>query len=180
MSDDQDISSLISRVALGDRAAFRALYKATSAKLFGVILRILKDRAESEDSLQEVYVKVWRNAGRFSADGASPMAWLIAIARNQAIDRIRARRPEAVDVDMASELPDDRPDPERQTIAASERRRIELCLEQLDPARADAVRGAYLEGYSYQDLADRHAIPINTMRTWLRRSLAALRECLSR
>ncbi|NNU78872.1 sigma-70 family RNA polymerase sigma factor [Halovulum dunhuangense] len=175
----ENITELIGRVALRDRSAFRALYAATSAKLFGVCLRILRDRAEAEDALQEIFVRIWNNADRFTASDTSPMSWLIAVARNHAIDRIRARKPQAVDIDEAVGIADDAPSPEQEAVATDERSRIQACLETLDAARADAVRGAYMEGYSYQELADRHGIPVNTMRTWLRRSLMKLKECLT-
>ncbi len=175
-----EISELISRVAMRDRAAFTALYDRTSAKLFGICLRVLNDRAEAEDALQEVYVKIWRNAARFSTSQYSPISWLVAVARNHAIDRIRARRPDAAGLDEAESVADDAPDPERAALAASDKRRIDGCLSELDAARADAVRGAYMDGYSYQDLAQRHNVPLNTMRTWLRRSLMKLKECLER
>lgn len=175
-----EIEDLIGRVAAGDRAAFLALYDRTSAKLFGTCLRVLNDRADAEDVLQEVYVKVWRNAGRYSANGLSPMTWLIAVARNAAIDRLRARRAPAEDVEEMAGLADAGPTPEAAAIAASDRARIRACLDELEADRAGAVRGAYLEGMTYQQLADRHGVPLNTMRTWLRRSLLKLRECLSR
>ena len=173
-----DVSALISRVALGDRRAFDLLYENTSAKLFGVALRLLRDRQEAEDALQEVFVKVWQRAGYYSASDTSAMSWLVAVARNHAIDRLRARKPFAEPIDEDAPIADRGPTPEEYAVAASERARIEACLEKLDPPKADAVRGAYLEGYSYQELADRHAIPVNTMRSWLRRSLINLRDCL--
>ncbi|KKB75910.1 RNA polymerase sigma factor [Devosia soli] len=178
-ADARDIADLISRCALRDRAAFRALYDRTSAKLFGVILRILKDRAETEEAIQEVYVKIWQKADRYVSSNTSPISWLCAVARNHALDIIRARRPTNEDIDVALDIPDLSPNPERQTEAAEDSARIEYCLGTLDPDRADAVRGAYLDGFSYEELASRHSVPVNTMRTWLRRSLIKLRECLT-
>lgn len=92
MADVADIESYIAKCALGDRSAFSALYTATSAKLFGVCLRVLGNQAEAEDALQDVFVKIWRNADRYQVNGLSPMTWLITIARNLAIDRLRARK----------------------------------------------------------------------------------------
>lgn len=180
MSTPDKVSEHLSQIALGDRDAFRRLYDATSPKLFGICLRILKERTEAEDALQEIYVKIWRAAPTYATDWISPMAWLVTIARNHAIDRLRAKKPEARDVDTMIDLSDKSPDPEQSTILASERRRIDTCIEELAVDHGNAVRGAYLEGYSYQELADRHEIPLNTMRTWLRRSLAKLKECLER
>ncbi len=172
------VSKLILRVSLRDRAAFDSLYEQTSAKLFGVCLRVLNDRSEAEDALQEVFVKIWRKADRFAMSEQSPISWLVAIARHHAIDRLRARRPDTGDLESAPEPPDPGPSPEESAIRTSERAALDDCMEELEPARASAVRGAYLEGDSYQDLAERHAVPLNTMRTWLRRSLIKLRDCL--
>jgi RNA polymerase sigma-70 factor, ECF subfamily len=174
-----DISALISRTALGDRVAFRALYGATSAKLFGVALRVLKNRTDAEDVLQEVYVKIWHNAAKYQVSGYSPMTWLIAIARNQSIDRIRSRRPEGTELSEAEEVADVAATPEQAAVMSGEAARLRSCLEQLSPGRAEAVKAAYMEGYSYQELADKLEQPINTVRTWLRRSLISLRECLT-
>lgn len=179
-SAQHHISALILRVALRDRLAFDSLYKATSAKLFGTCLRVLKDRGEAEEVVQEVFVKIWLKADRFAVTGQSPMSWLIAIARYQAIDRLRARR-EAADLDDgAMDIRDPVPGPEARAVAAGERRQLDGCLDELEPGRADAVRAAYLDGDSYADLAVRHGVPLNTMRTWLRRSLIRLKECLQR
>ena len=177
--DTAEIAELIARCALRDRAAFRDLYTRTSAKLFGVTLRILKDRAEAEEALQEVYVKIWQRADKYVPGGFSPISWLVAVARNHALDVLRARKPQSEDIDLALEVADGAPDPEQAEADRGERARIDNCLDQLEPARADAVRGAYLDGYSYEELSARHNVPLNTMRTWLRRSLMKLRECLS-
>jgi RNA polymerase sigma-70 factor, ECF subfamily len=178
-SASAELSELIARTALRDRAAFRDLYSRTSAKLFGVTLRILKDRSEAEEALQEVYVKIWRRADRYVAGGYSPISWLVAVARNHALDLLRARKPASDDIDVAFDIADAGPDPEQSAIAGSERARIDGCLGQLEGDKADAVRGAYLDGFSYDELAQRHGVPLNTMRTWLRRSLLRLRECLA-
>jgi RNA polymerase sigma-70 factor (ECF subfamily) len=102
----------------------------------------------------------------------------VALARNHAIDRIRARKPEQSDDDAVARVIDQTPRAETRLIAACEARRVTLCFDTLEPDRAAAVRGAYLDGPSYQYLADRYAVPLNTVRTWLRRSLQKLKECL--
>ena len=180
MTEPSDIEAAILRVSLGDRAAFSSLYDATSAKLFGVCLRVLDDRAEAEDVLQDVFVKVWHKASLYKANGYSPMTWLITLARNTAIDRLRARKTGSVDIDDVHDLSDGSPTPEAEAIASSEKERLLDCLRELDPDRSDAVRRAYLDGDSYKDLAARYDVPLNTMRTWLRRSLLSLKDCLSR
>ena len=180
MATISDIENMISRIGLGDRIAFSSLYDATSAKLFGVCLRVLNNRAEAEEVLQEAYVRIWQKADSYAANGYSPMTWLITVTRNLAIDRLRARKAPTQDIDDMPDIRDTGPTPEAAAIAASERAQIDTCMDELDDGRADAVRGAYLDGYSYQELADQYGVPINTMRTWLRRSLQKLKECLSR
>ena len=162
----QDITKLILRGALKDRAAFDLLYRQTSAKLFGVCLRVLSDRAEAEEALQEVYVKIW--------------TWLVAVARNHAIDRLRTRKPARAGLDEAADVADPAPNPETQALTGGERAGIERCMGELEAERATAVRRAYVRGDSYAELAEHFGVPLNTMRTWLRRSLIRLRECLER
>ena len=176
----EGISQLISRVSLRDRAAFDALYASTSAKLFGVCLRVLSNRTEAEDALQDIYVKIWNKADRFAVAETSPISWLVAVARNHCIDMLRARKPSAVELDKAADIAEPSANPEQSAIATGEAGRIYDCLGQLDKTRADAVRGAYLNGDSYTELTERFSVPLNTMRTWLRRSLLKLKECLER
>jgi len=178
--DEKDLDRLIARIALRDRVAFARLYSLTCAKLFGISLRILRDRPEAEEALQEVYVRVWLRAGQYASSRARPMTWLISIARNHAIDLVRSRGLPRAGLDEAEAIADPAPDPEAQVASQSERRRIDACLGELEAERARAVRAAYVEGYSYEELATRFGVPLNTMRTWLRRSLLRLRECLER
>lgn len=175
-----DVSKLIVRVSLRDRQAFDLLYRQTSAKLFGVCLRVLNDRAEAEEALQEVYVKIWTKADRFAVSDLSPISWLVAVARNHAIDRIRVRKRPAADLDEALDIADPAPGPEAAAVSGAEGERIHRCLGELDEDRAGAVQGAYLKGESYAELAERYRVPLNTMRTWLRRSLLKLKDCLER
>lgn len=177
---DDPVAEMVVRVAAQDRAAFRDLYSATAPKLLGVTLRILGTRSEAEDALQEVFTRVWLRAGRFDPEKGRGMTWLIAIARNHAIDRLRSRPPASAgdSGDEIDAVPDSSVSAEGRLIAMGEAGRMRDCFATLEPDRADAVRGAYLDGLSYVDLAARHAVPLNTMRTWLRRSLLKLRECL--
>lgn len=123
-------------------------------------------------------MRIWQGAGRFSPGRGSGPGWLVAIARNVAIDRLRARKAPTRDIADMVDLADPGPTPEASAAAADDRRRIEGCLSRLPEDRARAVRGAYLEGHSYDELARTHGVPLNTMRTWLRRALIALRKCL--
>ena len=172
------IAELLSRVATGDRIAFRDLYSHAAGKLFAVGFRILKDRSESEDAVQEVFTRVWLNARRFDADRARGMTWLIAIARNHAIDRLRARPGPTAGDEALAQIRDPNPGAEAQVVARGEARRIGDCFDTLEPDKAEAIKGAYLDGRSYEELSQHHAVPLNTMRSWLRRGLAKLRECL--
>lgn len=178
MEAGDPIADLIAATGRADRAAFRALYSAASAKLFGVALRILRDRSEAEDAVQEVFTRVWLNARRYDPGRGRGMTWLIAIARNHAIDRLRARPAATEDETAFASVADGTPGPEARSIARGEARRIADCFDLLKPARAEVVRGAYLNGLSYQQLSRHHGVPVNTMRSWLRRGLQKLKECL--
>jgi RNA polymerase sigma-70 factor, ECF subfamily len=170
---------MIVLVAQADRAAFGALYHATSDALFGVLNRILRNRSDAEEGLQEVFARVWVRARGFDASRGSGMTWLITIARNYAIDQRRLQRVTRQDDVEVDTLADPRPGPEAFFAARVEARRIMLCLDRLDPQHAAAVKAAYLNGTSYDELARAYAVPLNTMRTWLRRSLQKLRDCMA-
>jgi RNA polymerase sigma-70 factor (ECF subfamily) len=175
------LSALMSRVASGEQAALRQLYEATSAKLFAVCLRILSDREEAEDVLQEVYVTVWRRADRFDSGRASVMTWVSTIARNRAIDRLRARGPMAyADQVEALEIPDGQVSAEALLEAKGERGRLLDCLSELDERTAKVIRTAFFEGVTYEALARRMETPLGTVKSWVRRGLARLKGCLER
>ena len=177
MAED-DLEGLLARCGLGDRQAFARLYAAAGGKLYGVALRILGNRSDAEEAVQEAFVKIWHGAGRFQAGRGSALGWLVSIARNQAIDALRARKAPARDISEMLDLADQGPTPEASALGSDDRRRIEGCLGTLPRDRAAAVTAAYVEGWSYEELARRFNVPLNTMRTWLRRALISLRECL--
>ncbi|OXT02869.1 RNA polymerase subunit sigma [Notoacmeibacter marinus] len=174
----EEVAKLIVRVSLKDRQAFDRLYAAISPKLFAICIRILKDRAEAEEALQEVFVRIWTRADRFAISSQHAVGWLCTVARNHSIDRIRARRAPTKDIEAAFDIASDELDPERLAVLSSEGDRIDECMDELEVDRAQAVRSAYVDGASYAELADRFDVPLNTMRTWLRRSLLKLRHCL--
>lgn len=173
------LSALMPRIAAGDREALRQLYEATSAKLFGLCLRILSDREECEDVLQEVYVTIWRRADRFDAQRAGVMAWISTIARNRAIDRLRARGPlrRAEPVD-GLEIADGAPAADALVSAGEDSARLLACLGQLDERTQGVIRTAFFEGLTYEALARRMDVPLGTVKSWIRRGLARLKTCL--
>jgi RNA polymerase sigma factor (sigma-70 family) len=174
------LSAALARIAAGDRAALRIVYQDTSAKLFGVCLRILNDRSEAEDVLQEVYLTVWRKAGSFDPTRASPITWLVAIARNRAIDRLRAgaagRRMEPIE--SAEGVQDPAPGALDVVAAGQEHARLAGCMGELEVRQAAAIRAAFLDGNTYEELAARMSVPLGTMKSWIRRGLLKLRACL--
>ena len=180
MTQRDGLETLIAQVALRDQTAFARLYDATSGKLLAVCLRVLNDRGAAEDAMQDAFVKIWKNADRYKVTGHSAMTWLITIARNTAIDRLRARKLDRDIAPYSDRIAALDPSPEQSAVAASEARRIVGCMDELAPDRRAALTGAYLEGKSYKELSEQFDVPLNTMRTWLRRGLAALRECMSR
>ncbi len=173
------LTPLMLRIAAGDRAALRQLYELTSAKLFAVCLRILSDREESEDVLQEVYVTIWRRADRFDAARASVMTWVSTIARNRAIDRLRARGPLARSEPVDElEIADGSDSAETLLSAADDRKRLNHCLGELDKRTETVIRTAFFEGVTYDALAKRMDQPLGTVKSWIRRGLAKLKGCL--
>ena len=162
-----------------DRAAFRTLYRLTSAKLFSVCLRICQDRSAAEDVLSDVYLLIWRRAGAYEPGRASPITWLATIARNRAIDwrRSTAGRPSA-SLDEAPDVADDEPSAVDRLLRSEEDSRLHLCLDQLDDKQRGAIRTAFFDGLTYAELAERDAVPLGTMKSWVRRGLLRLKDCL--
>jgi RNA polymerase sigma-70 factor (ECF subfamily) len=174
-----DLSDLLARVAARDREAFAAVYKATSAKLWGIVVRILPRRAMAEDVLQDVYVRIWERAATFDPAKASPITWMATIARNRAIDEVRRRTPVSIeDAPEALEVVEEGLNPLQGAELSQDLRRLRECLQGLDPERREIVLLAYYNGLSRDELAKRFAQPVATIKTWLHRSLAQLRKCL--
>jgi RNA polymerase sigma-70 factor (ECF subfamily) len=176
------LAAALARVAAGDRAALAIVYQDTSAKLFGICLRILKDRSEAEDVLQDVYVTVWRKAAAFDPGRASPITWMVAIARNRAIDRLRARGAggRLEPIEAADSVSDPAPAAVERVELAQQHQRLTRCLEELDARHSTAIRAAFLDGATYEELAARMNVPLGTMKSWIRRGLVKLRACLER
>lgn len=173
------LTAALGRVADGDRAALREVHDLTAAKLFGVILRISQNREAAEDILQDVYIKVWNRAGRFDAARASPVTWLCAIARNSAIDWRRASgAPAMLPVEAAADIADSRASATDLIEAEQDRARILDCLDALEEKPRGAIRSAFYDGFTYAELAERMAVPLGTMKGWIRRGLMQLKGCL--
>ena len=190
------LEALLARVALGDRAAFGALYRATSGLLLALVQRITVDRALAEDVLQEVYVNVWRAAGSYEAQRSQPMTWLIALARHRAIDALRRRKGEvehvslgpAGDADEAADAVDDEAssvaDPAAGPLEllqrAGEARGVARCLEQLSREQRQCLALTYYQGLSHAETAQHLAQPLGSVKSWVRRGLQAIKDCLDR
>jgi len=180
--DRERLREYLVGTASGDRRCFEDLYLRTSSKLFGICLRILHERNAAEEVLQDVYLTIWRKASQYDASRASPVTWLAMIARNKSIDRLRAARVEraSVPIDLAAELADDGPAAPALVEAASEGRRLHDCLEELTGEQGRVIRIAFFEGCTYEEIAHRSATPIGTIKSWIRRGLLKLKECLQR
>lgn len=174
------IVAALARIPAGDRTALQTVYRLTSAKLFGVVLRILGERSEAEDVLQDVYVTVWRKAADFDAARASPMTWLIAIARNRAIDRLRASRVSRAmaPIETATDIADDGPAADSALESAQQNARLHECLGGLAGHERQALRAAFFDGNTYDELAQRMNLPLGTMKSWIRRAMIKLKACL--
>ncbi|MEQ8285655.1 sigma-70 family RNA polymerase sigma factor [Thalassospira sp.] len=178
MTSTRDLENLLRQSRNGDTNAFEHLYHATSAKLFGIVLRILRNRAQSEEVLQDIYVRIWQKAADFEPGRASIITWMATIARNRAIDIVRRQRPE-VDIDDADiEMMASTDSVFEDVALASDVRQLENCLAGLEDDRQNMVKLAYLEGWSRAELAEKFAQPVGTIKTWLHRSLRQLKECL--
>lgn len=173
------VAAALARIPGGDRAALQTVYRLTSAKLFGVVVRILGEHGEAEDVLQEVFVTVWRKAGDFDAARASPMTWLIAIARNRAIDRLRSRQTRRMDpIDDAFEIADGAPLADDALEMSEDTARLHGCLDGLAKEERAALRSAFFDGNTYDELAQRAGIPLGTMKSRIRRAMMKLKTCL--
>jgi RNA polymerase sigma-70 factor (ECF subfamily) len=163
---------LLAATAEGDKNAFSRLYRLTSPKLYAIALRILKTEGHAQECLQEAYLSVWRQAATYQQGKAAPMTWLVTIVRNRALDMLRRQRHELrreeVELDLLSDTPSEQVD----SLA------IEKCLQRLRADQRECVLLAYYEGLTHPELADRLSHPIGTIKTWIRRGLEQLRQCL--
>lgn len=193
VDDPGGLAALMARVALSDRTAFEALYRATSGALLAVIARVVGDRAQAEEVLQEVYVTVWRSASGYNPALGRPMTWLMSMARNRAIDsmRRRSRTPDTVsrhavaddgetEVDLLEQLPDTAAGPMALLEQARSQLALEHCMEGLAERQRASLALAYYDGLSHAEVAEELAQPLGTIKSWIRRGLQSLRDCLDR
>jgi RNA polymerase sigma factor (sigma-70 family) len=177
-NDRAELARLVPAIATGDRGALAEVYDRTSGKLFGICLRLLGNRAEAEDVLQDVYVTLWRKASQFDMAKASPITWLSVMARNKAIDRLRQRRDGHDDLGAAANVVDDAPSSFEIVSHHQQVSRLADCLDELDERSRAMIRAAFLDGQTYSLLAERESVPLGTMKSWIRRGLQHLRGCL--
>ena len=179
-NDSEQLGKLLGAVATGDREAFATLYQRTSAKLYGICIRLLGSEAEAQDVLQDVYVAVWQKAGKFENDKASAITWLSVLARNRSIDRLRQRPIGSDGLDAAAQVEDEGPSAFDVVGSAEDAARLGHCLEELEERARSMIRAAFLDGATYPELAEREGVPLGTMKSWIRRGLLRLRGGLER
>ncbi len=184
MADANHLAQLLERTARQDQAAFRALYDAVSPHLFGLLVRILKRRDWAEEALQDCFLKIWQKADTYAPEKGAPLTWLMTVARYRALDLLRMKRPE---VEMPEEgegssmaFADDSSgmNPESEAVASEGIGRLSLCMDGLQEEQRRCVMLAYYEGYTHQELTEVVGAPLGTVKSWVRRGLQKLRECL--
>lgn len=178
--DSEDLARLLAAVALGDQSAFKRLYDATAAKLFGIATRILRDQGKAEEVVQDAFVNVWNSAASYNATLSAPMTWLITIVRNRSLDYLRRveRHEVELDDDLSAVLESDTPGPQQQLLRSEDAALLHVCLGRLDAGQRQAIAFAYFQGLSHSELAQNLRVPIGTVKTWIRRGLEKLRLCL--
>lgn len=179
---DELLCDLLAACGREDRQAFARLYRLTSPKLYAVLLRILRQEAAAQDVLQEVYISVWRRAGHYHFDRGAPLTWLISIARNRTLDRLRRDRHERrADPDPERRLAatvDEAADVEGELSGSEEARVLRECMEHLSEQQRWSLRLAFFEGLTHAELAERLQVPLGSVKTWIRRGMMAVRRCL--
>ena len=179
-TDSTQLARLIASVAIGDRAAYRSLYDATSPKLFAIALRILRDEGRAEDVLQDSFVNVWKSAAGYNVSLSAPMTWLITIVRNRALDYLRRNdnMTIALDDDLIATLETDTKSPSDLASGSEQAILVRRCLERLEGGQKQAIAFAYFQGLTHSELAASLKVPMGTVKTWIRRGLEKMRHCI--
>jgi RNA polymerase sigma-70 factor, ECF subfamily len=175
-----DLDALLRRVAQRDVEAFAAFYDGTRARVFGLVTRVLRDPGYSEETTQDVYLQVWRNADNYNPAAGSPLAWLMTLAHRRAVDRVRseqaATQRESRYGAANVELPADRV--AEAVISSDERRQVTVCLDSLTDAQRECIQLAYYEGLTYVQVSERLAANLATIKSRMRDAIRGLRKCL--
>ncbi len=175
------LAGLLAKAALGDRAAFAELYRATSSKLFGVSLRIVRERPLAEEALQDSFVNIWNHASDYAQAKSAPLTWMTAIVRNRSLDIVRRAREEPdVDDALAANLVDERAAPPREADERADAHSVRHCLEELDAEQRQSIALAFFHGLTHSELAHHLRRPLGTVKTHIRRGLMKLKDCLMR
>jgi RNA polymerase sigma-70 factor (ECF subfamily) len=178
---DNDLTALMIRVAEGDQSAFNTLYEGTSKLVFGLVLRIVIDRATAEEVLLDVYTQAWRQAKTFDRKRGTPLAWLMTIARSRAIDRLRAGRQEQNkdSLENAAELTALTPSPEESSVLTERQELVRTAINSLTPEQKEVIELAYFSGLSHTEIASKLGHPLGTVKTRTRLAMIKMREMLS-
>jgi RNA polymerase sigma-70 factor (ECF subfamily) len=177
---ETDLGALLTRVARGDQAAFESVYDRMAGPVYGLVLKVLRDPAQSEEVAQEVLLEVWRNASRFDPQRGAATSWILTIAHRRAVDRVRSETTSADRERRSATVAEPPPSDEvAETVTASlEAERVRHCLAGLTDLQREAVTLAFYQGYSYSQVAVLLGIALGTIKTRIRDGLIRLRDCL--
>jgi len=168
-----ELESLLAKIALRDRAAFEKLYAISSPNLYGVAFKMLKRKDWAEDTLQEAFVKIWYNASQYHQQKGSALTWMMSIVRYRAIDTLRSNRVEFTSDSLLEDLVDD-----KYLSVEQMEQDLDKCIDELKEKQKKSILMAFYEGYTHQELSKKLAVPLGTMKSWIRRSLDKLKRCL--
>lgn len=175
------LMELLARTALADQRAFAELYRLTSAHLYGVALRILRESGAAEEVLQESFVSVWNHAGSYVSSRSQPLTWLTSIVRNRCLDHLRRREVETIAIDDEEHgmtIADEGPSPLEMLLSGADARAVRNCVEALETGQKQAVALAFYRGLTHSQLARHLRQPLGTVKSWVRRALERLKACL--
>ena len=176
---EQYLNDLLTRVARGDQAAFEAVYDTLAGPVYGLINRVVRDPAQSEEVSQEVLLEVWRTAARFDPAKGSAATWVMTIAHRRAVDRVRSATAAAAREVRSAEVPANNNDEVADTVAASlDAERVRRCLDGLTEPQRESITLAYYGGYSYRQVGERLGVALSTIKTRIRDGLIRMRDCL--